>query len=129
MFGPGQPQTCSHPINAQTLTGVCQVVRMLPPCQFHVYVSIGTLVSGLVQESNSKCIALFLFFPKPSFDVNCCALILSTMKALSEHRCREGGGFPGVQEPPPVNVDFCKQDRTLTHHLVWQDKMKVINIV
>ena len=23
MTGPGQPRTCSHPINAQMLTGVC----------------------------------------------------------------------------------------------------------
>ena len=36
MTGPRQPRTCSHLINAQTLTGVCQVVRMFSPCQFHV---------------------------------------------------------------------------------------------
>ena len=42
------PQTCSHPINAQTLAGVCQAVRMFSPCQFHVHVSIGTLESDLV---------------------------------------------------------------------------------
>ena len=34
MTGPGQPRTCSHPINAQTLTGICQVVRMFSPCQY-----------------------------------------------------------------------------------------------
>ena len=28
MTGPGQPRTSSHPINARTLTGVCQAVRM-----------------------------------------------------------------------------------------------------
>ena len=38
MTGPRWPQTCSHPINAQTLTGVCQVVRMFSPCQFQVYI-------------------------------------------------------------------------------------------
>jgi len=27
LTGPGQPRTCSHPIYARTLTGVCQVVR------------------------------------------------------------------------------------------------------
>ena len=43
MTGPGRPRTCSHPINALTLTGVCQAVRMFSPCQFQVYVSIGTL--------------------------------------------------------------------------------------
>ena len=42
---PGQPQTYNHLINAQMLTGVCQEDRMFSPCQFHVYVSIGTLVS------------------------------------------------------------------------------------
>ena len=51
MTGPGQPRICIHPINAQTLTGVCQVVRMFSPCQFHVYVSIGTLVSDLLSQS------------------------------------------------------------------------------
>ena len=45
------PQTCSHPINARMLTGVCQVVRMFSPCQFHVYVSIGTLESDLLPQS------------------------------------------------------------------------------
>ena len=39
MTGPMQPQTCSHPINVQTLTGVCQAVRMFSHCQFHAYVS------------------------------------------------------------------------------------------
>ena len=29
MTRPRQPRTCSHPINAQTLTGVCQAVRMV----------------------------------------------------------------------------------------------------
>ena len=48
MTGHGQPQTCSQPINAQTLTEVCQAVRMFSPCQFQVYVSIGTLVSDTV---------------------------------------------------------------------------------
>ena len=51
MTGPGQPRTCSHPINAQTLIGICQAVRMFSPCQFHVYVSIGTLVNDLLSQS------------------------------------------------------------------------------
>ena len=40
MTGPRQPRTCNHPINTQTLTGVCQAVRMFSPCQFHVYIYI-----------------------------------------------------------------------------------------
>ena len=36
MTGPGQPRTCSHPINARMLTGVCQAVRMFSLYQFHV---------------------------------------------------------------------------------------------
>ena len=43
MIGPGQPRTRFHPINTQTLAGVCQAVRMFSPCQFHVYVSMGEL--------------------------------------------------------------------------------------
>ena len=39
----GQPRTCSHLINTQTLTGVCQAVRMFSPWQFLVHVSIRTL--------------------------------------------------------------------------------------
>ena len=54
MTGPEQPQTCSHPTNAQMLTGVCQAVRILSPCQFHVYVSIGTLESDLYQNQHHK---------------------------------------------------------------------------
>ena len=37
MTGPRQPRTCSQLINARTLTGVCQAVRMFSPCQFHVH--------------------------------------------------------------------------------------------
>ena len=51
MTGPGQPQTCSHLINAQTLTGVCQAVSMFSLCQFQVYISIGTLESDLAGVS------------------------------------------------------------------------------
>ena len=51
MTGPGQPQICSHPINIRMLTGVCQAERMFSPCQFHVYVSIGTLESDLLSQS------------------------------------------------------------------------------
>ena len=43
MTGPGQPRTCSHPINSRTLTGVCQAVRMFSPCQFQVYISYLTI--------------------------------------------------------------------------------------
>ena len=58
MTGPRRPQTYSHPINAQTLTGVCQVVRMFSPCQFqvyiyiYIYISIGTLKSDLLSQSS-----------------------------------------------------------------------------
>ena len=51
MTGPGRPRTCSHPINVQTLTGVCQVVRIFSSCQFQVYISIGTLESDLSQST------------------------------------------------------------------------------
>ena len=37
-----QPRTCSHPINARTLTGVCRAVRMFSSCIFQVSISIGT---------------------------------------------------------------------------------------
>ena len=40
MTGPGQPQTCSHMIYTQTLTGVCQVVRYFLLAIF-MYLSIG----------------------------------------------------------------------------------------
>ena len=55
MTGPGWPQTCSHPINAQTLTGVCQVVRMFSPCQFQVYIYISrhTIVCRAAQEAGA----------------------------------------------------------------------------
>ena len=49
--GPGKPQTCSHPIYARTLMGVCQAVRMLFSCYFQVFLSIGTLVSNLLPLS------------------------------------------------------------------------------
>ena len=51
MTVPGQPRTCSHPINTRTLTGVCQAVRTFSPCQFQVYISIGTLESDLLSQS------------------------------------------------------------------------------
>ena len=59
MTGPEQPQTCGHPISARMLTGVCQVVRMFSPCQFHVYVSIGTLESDFI--SNYPLVYLFIY--------------------------------------------------------------------
>ena len=40
MTGPRQPRTCSHPINARMLTGVCQAIRMFSPRQFQVYICI-----------------------------------------------------------------------------------------
>ena len=51
MIGPGKPRTCSHPINAGTLTEVCQAVRMFSPWQWHVYVSIETVGSDLLSQS------------------------------------------------------------------------------
>ena len=47
MIGPRQPRTCNHPINARTLTGVCQVVRMFSPWQFHVYLVVLSFVEIL----------------------------------------------------------------------------------
>ena len=41
------PRTCIHLINARTLTGVCQVVRMFSPCQCIQ----GTLESNLLSQS------------------------------------------------------------------------------
>ena len=55
MIGSGKPRTCSYLINAQILTGLCQVVRMLSPYQFHVFVSIGTLESDLLSQSTPSC--------------------------------------------------------------------------
>ena len=45
MIAPRQPQTYSHPIYAQTLTRVCQAIRMFSPCFFYVLVSTGWLPS------------------------------------------------------------------------------------
>ena len=57
MTGPGRPQTCSHPINAQTLTGVCQAVGMFSPCQCHVLSSMCVCVlSQTVEISLKWCI-------------------------------------------------------------------------
>ena len=43
MTGPGQPRTCSHPINTRTLTGVCQAVRT-----FSSYLSYSSLCKARV---------------------------------------------------------------------------------
>ena len=51
MTGTGQPRTCSHLINIQKLMRVCQVVGIFSLCQFHVYVSIGTLESDLLSQN------------------------------------------------------------------------------
>ena len=53
MVGTGQPRTCSHLINAQMLTGVCQVVRM-SSCEFQVYVFIGSLESDFLISKYPK---------------------------------------------------------------------------
>jgi len=45
---PGQPQTCSHPIYARTLTGVCQAIRIFSPYFFHESISTGTLENDLL---------------------------------------------------------------------------------
>ena len=63
MTGTGQPRTCSHPNNTRMLTRVFQAVRMFSPCQFHVYVSIGTLESDLLSQSTpcgTKWILVYL---------------------------------------------------------------------
>ena len=54
MTGTGQHRTCSHPINAQMLTGVCQVIRMSSPCEFQVYVFIGSLESDFLISKYPK---------------------------------------------------------------------------
>ena len=48
-----QPRTCSHPINARTLTGVCQAVRIFSSCIFQASISIGTFVSNSLSLSNT----------------------------------------------------------------------------
>ena len=60
MTGPGQPRTCSHPINARTVTGVCQAVWMFSPCQFQVYISIGTLESDLLSKGTKWTLVYLL---------------------------------------------------------------------
>ena len=52
MTGPGQPRTCNHPINAQTLTRVCQVVRMFLLVNFK-YISRHTIVCRAAQEAGA----------------------------------------------------------------------------
>jgi len=42
-----------YPINAQTLTGVCQAVRMFSSCIFQVSISIGTFVSNSLSLSTT----------------------------------------------------------------------------
>ena len=48
-----QPRTCSHPINARTLTGVCQAVRIFSSCIFQESISIGTFVSNSLSLSTT----------------------------------------------------------------------------
>ena len=62
MTGPEQPQTCSHPINAQMLTGVCQAVRIFSSYYFRVFVSIGTLESDLLSLSTPSGTKWTLFY-------------------------------------------------------------------
>ena len=81
MTGPRQPRTCSHPINAQMLTGVCQAVRIFSSYYFHVFVSIGSSdqaseiirIRNRNQPTNTLCptlikyvqINLLVFIPDP----------------------------------------------------------------
>ena len=51
MTRPRQPQTCSHPICARTLTEVHQAVRYFLLSIFHVSISIGTLESDSLYNS------------------------------------------------------------------------------
>ena len=51
MTGPRWPRTYSHPMYAQTLAGVYQVVRMFSPCYFHVIISIGILYGTRILNS------------------------------------------------------------------------------
>ena len=62
MTGPGQPRTFGHPINARTLTGVCQAVRIFSSYYFHVFVSIGTLESDLLSLSTPSGTNWTLFY-------------------------------------------------------------------
>jgi len=54
MTRPRQPQTCSHPIYAQTLTGVHQAVRYFLLAIFHVSIYIGTLESDSLSLSTPR---------------------------------------------------------------------------
>ena len=58
MTGPRQPRTCSHPINARTLTGVCQTVLSISCICIQ-----GILESDLLSQStpvNQMDISLFI---------------------------------------------------------------------
>ena len=57
MTRPRRPQTCSHLIYTQTLTGVHQVVRYFLLAIFHVSISIGTLE----RDSLSLSTPIYLF--------------------------------------------------------------------
>ena len=55
MTGPRQPRTCSHPINARTLTGVCQAVRMFSPIveSDTQFTKIAAIIIAIVREGVS----------------------------------------------------------------------------
>jgi len=46
---PRQPRTCSHPIYARTLTGVCQAIRIFSPCFFHAFISTFHVTQNISQ--------------------------------------------------------------------------------
>ena len=48
---PVQPRTCSHPIYARMLTGVCQAIRIFSPCFFHVFISYMDLIHTDVKKA------------------------------------------------------------------------------
>ena len=58
---PRQPRTCSHPIYARTLTGVCQAIRIFSPCFFHAFISICELKYGL-DEYLTACLDAHNYF-------------------------------------------------------------------
>jgi len=60
---PRQPQTCSHPIYARTLTGIHQAVRYFLLATIYVSISIGTLDNdslSLSTPSRTKWTLIYL---------------------------------------------------------------------
>ena len=56
MIASRQPQTCRHPNYSQTLTGVCQAIKMFSPCFFHVLVHIHNGVTTMILSLQTRCI-------------------------------------------------------------------------